>query len=118
MTIRYFAVTIFAILAMVLAGSFSLAPSRASAAPSMPVKADGVYATLGTQGRAMANFIFKYYPRHAYVYITSGLRHDGSGSWHNVDRAIDIGSNSQIEKDRLGRWLYQFSGNELELIHT
>lgn len=110
--LRYFAVTLLALLAMILTlGSGVLTPQKAHA--------DGGYGAYGPNARNIYSFVFSCYPRHAHIYHTSG--HDGqhaSGSYHYRDMAVDFGSASQLEKDRFGAWLRQFRPYETEGIHT
>lgn len=63
--------------------------------------------------------VIKYFPNHSHVYITSttGGQH-APGSLHYLEEAIDVGSGSQVYKDQLASWLYQFSNHITELIHT
>lgn len=55
------------------------------------------------------------------VYVTSArrsLQESGFHDYHVDGLAVDFGANSQYPKDELAGWLYQFTGYELELIHT
>jgi hypothetical protein len=63
--------------------------------------------------------IIKYFPDHSHLYVTSvtGGKH-APDSYHYRAEAIDVGSGSQIYKDRLAAWLYPHYANITELIHS
>lgn len=66
--------------------------------------------------------VLNYYPgNHAPLYITSSYRPHSTGSHHQTGNAVDVASaypsNPGPMRD-VAKWLYQFSGDLTELIHT